>query len=137
MRQVLYFYRMKDFKKYYTIPVEPEQLYNALTNPATIELWTGEKAIMSEEPGSEFSLWDDSIVGKNLEFEKGKKIVQEWYFGDEQEAASIVTIKFHEHKQGTSLEVRQSNIPDEAFDEIAEGWDDVYVGSLLEFYSGE
>lgn len=137
MRQVLYFYRMKDFKKYYTIPVEPDQLYNALTNPATIELWTGEKAIMSEEPGTEFSLWDDSIVGKNLEFEKGKKIVQEWYFGDEQEEASIVTIKFHEHKQGTSLEVRQSNIPDEAFDEIAEGWDDVYVGSLLEFYSGE
>lgn len=127
---------MKDFKKYVVIPVEPELLYNALTNPATMELWTGEKAVMSEEPGSEFSLWDDSIVGRNLEFEHGKKIVQEWYFGEEPEAPSIVTIKLHEHNQGTSLEVRQTNIPDEAYDDIVEGWNDVYLAALLDFYTG-
>ncbi|KYP13307.1 SRPBCC domain-containing protein [Flavihumibacter sp. CACIAM 22H1] len=128
---------MKDFKKYYTIPVEPAQLYLALTNPATIQLWTGEKAVMSDEPGAEFSLWDDSIVGKNLEFEKGKKIVQEWYFGEDAEAPSIVTIKLHEHKQGTSMEVRQTNIPDDAYADIVEGWEDVYIASLLDFYAGE
>ncbi len=126
---------MKDFKKYFIIPVEPEQLYAALTNPATIRLWTGEEVLMSEEPGSEFALWDESIIGKNLEFEKGKKIVQEWYFGEDAEAASIVTIKLHEHKQGTSMEVRHTNIPDEAYDEIVEGWTDVYVAALLDFYS--
>lgn len=127
---------MKDYKKYYTIPAEPEQLYIALTNPATIQLWTGEKAIMSEEPGSEFSLWEDSIVGKNLEFEKGKKIVQEWYFGDDQEEPSIVTIKLHEHKHGCSVELRHTNIPDDAYADIVEGWNDVYFASLLDFYSG-
>ena len=60
---------MKDFKKYYRIGASPQEIYTALTNPFTIELWTGEAAEMSTEPGSEFSMWEGSIVGKNLEFE--------------------------------------------------------------------
>jgi uncharacterized protein YndB with AHSA1/START domain len=124
---------MKDFKKYYIIPAPHEEVYLALTNPNTLRLWTGEVAEMSTEPGSEFSLWEDSITGKNLEFEEGKKIVQQWYFG-EQEEPSIVTIKLHEHKNGTSAELRHTNIPDDAFDEIVEGWDDTYFRSLREFY---
>ena len=125
---------MKDFKKYYIIPTEPEDVYLALTNPTTIQLWTGEKAEMSTEPGSEFSLWEDSISGRNLEFEEGKKIVQQWYFGD-QEEPSIVTIKLHPHKLGASVELRHTNIPDEEYDDIVEGWDESYFGSLIEFYS--
>ncbi len=124
---------MKDLKKYYIIPATPEEVYIALTNPSTIQLWSGDKAEMSTEPGSEFSLFDGNIVGKNLEFEDGKKLVQEWYFGDQQEP-SIVTIKLHPHKQGTSAELRHTNIPDQDFDDIAEGWDEAYFGSLIEFY---
>lgn len=124
---------MKDYKKHFEIPAQPEDVFRALTNPATIQLWTGEKAEMSTEPGSEFSLWDGSIVGKNLEFVDEKKIVQEWYFGD-QEAPSIVTIILHPHKKGTSAELKHSNIPDEAFDDIVEGWNEAYFGALIEFY---
>jgi uncharacterized protein YndB with AHSA1/START domain len=124
---------MKEYKKYYILPAQPEEVYLALTNPATIRLWTGEPAIMSTEPGSEFALWDESISGKNLEFEEGKKIVQQWYFGD-QEEASIVTIKLHPHKNGTSVELRHSNIPDSEYEDMIAGWDEVYFGSLMEFY---
>ena len=124
---------MKDYKKYYLLSASPEEVYIALTNPATIQLWTGEKAEMSTAPGSEFSLWEDSIVGKNLEFIEGKKIVQQWYFGD-QEKDSIVTIILHPHKHGTSVELRHSNIPDEDYEDIVEGWDEAYFGALAEFY---
>ena len=124
---------MKDFKKYYILSAEPEDVYNALTNPATLQLWTGEPAEMSTETNSEFSLWEGSIVGKNLAFEPGHKIVQEWYFG-EQEEPSIVTIVLHPHKKGTSVEVRHTNIPDQDFDEIIEGWDSTYMGALQDFY---
>ncbi|MEO6150620.1 MAG: SRPBCC family protein [Mucilaginibacter sp.] len=124
---------MKDLKKYYLIPATPDEVYMALTNPFTIELWTGEKAVMSTEPDSEFSMWDGSISGKNIEFEPGKKIVQQWYFG-EQEDASIVTIKLHPDKHGTSAELRHTNIPDEDYKDIAEGWDDSYFGGLAEFF---
>ena len=129
----IYIIRMKDYKKYYIITAPPEDVYLALTKPETLRLWTGEVAEMSTEPGSEFSLWEESITGRNIEFEEGKKIVQQWYFG-EQEEESIVTIKLHPHKQGTSVELKHTNIPDEAYEEIVEGWEDTYFRSLREFY---
>ena len=125
---------MKDFKRYYIIPAQPEEIYLALTNPATIQLWTGEPAEMSTEPDSEFSLWEGSIMGRNIAFEESKKIVQEWYFGD-QEEKSIVTIKLLSHKQGCSVELVHTNIPDEAYNEMVQGWNENYFGLLEEFYN--
>jgi activator of HSP90 ATPase len=124
---------VKDFKKYYLLPATPVEIYTALTNPLTIELWTGDEAVMSTEPGSEFSMWDGSIVGKNLEFEEGKKIVQQWYF-DGQPEVSIVTIKLHPDKKGTSVELRHTNIPDADYESFVEGWDDSYFGPLADFF---
>jgi activator of HSP90 ATPase len=124
---------MKDYKAYFIISSPPEDIYSAITNPLTIQLWTGEEAVMSTEPGSEFSLWEESICGKNLEFEENKKVVQQWYFGD-QEEPSIVTIKLHPHKDGTSVELRHTNIPDEDFEDIVEGWKENYFGALEDFY---
>lgn len=125
---------MKDYKKYYTIPAQPEEVFLGLTHPLTIQLWTGEKAEMSAEVGFEFSLWDGSIVGRNLEMEPGRKIVQQWYYGD-QEEASIVTILLHPHAKGTSIELRHTNIPDEDYEDTVFGWDNDYFGALREFYT--
>lgn len=125
---------MKDFKKYYIIPAQPEEIYLALTTAITIRLWTGDEVKINPIVGGEFSMWDDAITGKFLELDPDKKIVQQWYFGD-QEADSIVTIKLHEHKRGTSVEINHINIPDEDYDDIASGWDDPYMSSLLDFYT--
>ena len=123
---------MKDFKAYFIIPAEPEEVYLALTTEITINLWTGEEATMVAEPDTEFALWSGAIVGKNLAFVKDKEIVQQWYFGDDTE--SIVTIRLHPHKRGTSMEVRQSGIPDEAYDDMADGWHNMYAAALIDFY---
>jgi len=40
-------------------------------------------------------------------------------------------------KKGTSLEIRQTNIPDEDYENIAEGWEDPYISSLIDFYTEE
>jgi uncharacterized protein YndB with AHSA1/START domain len=124
---------MKEFKKYILLHASPEDVYNALVNPLMIELWTGESAVMSEEPGSEFSLWDGSITGKNIEFVRNRKIVQEWDFG-EQEEVSVVTIKLHPSGNGTSLEIRHVNIPDESFENIRDGWLEDYIGGLGQLF---
>lgn len=124
---------MKTFKKYYQIPATPEEVYLALTKPQSIQLWTGAEVEFTEEPGTEFSFWDGDIVGKNLEFDYGKKIVQEWYFGEDNEP-SIVTIKLHEDKKGTSLEFVQTNIPEADYDDFTEGLDEYYLGGLLDFF---
>ena len=126
---------MKDFKKYYVIPAPPEDVYLALTHEPTMMLWTSDQATFVAEVGTEFSMWDGSIIGKNLEFEPNKKIVQEWYFGEEPtETPSIVTLKLHVHAQGTSLEVRHSNIPDQEYTDIIDGWNNNYMGELYDFY---
>lgn len=126
---------MKTFKKYYIIPATPEEIYKALTTEITIRLWTGDSVEIDPQEGGEFSLWDGSINGRFIELVPDTKIVQEWYFGDEEQ--SIVTIKLHEHKKGTSFEVNHINIPDEVYEEIVEGWDNEYVGSLIDFYTEE
>ena len=124
---------MKDYKKYFLVNATPEEVYNALTNEATIQLWSGEEAVMPLQPGSEFSLWDGSICGINLELKKKKKIIQQWFFG-EQEEPSIVTIILHPDKKGTSVELRHTNIPEDDFDNITAGWNDQYFGSIIDFY---
>jgi activator of HSP90 ATPase len=126
---------MKQIKRYYTISADPQEVYNALTNKKILEIWTGEEVVMELKPNTEFSLWDGNITGINLEFEENKKIVQQWFFGEDAEAeASIVTIKIHAHKKGTSVELLHTNIPDDAFQNISDGWDEDYFGALTELF---
>ncbi|MBN2165947.1 MAG: SRPBCC domain-containing protein [Marinilabiliaceae bacterium] len=123
----------KDFKYRIKINAEVADVYAALTNPFTIQLWTGYTAVMSEVPGSDFELWDGDISGRNLEFVKDSKVVQEWEFG-EQEDPSIVTLKlFPQGINKTQIELFHTNIPDEAYDDIVEGWKEYYLGAIKEF----
>jgi len=125
---------MKTFSKSFKINAEPSDVYFALTNPFTIELWSGYPAVMSEVPGSEFSLWEGDITGRNLEFVSNKKVVQEWYFGDQQEK-SIVTITIIPDGENSLVTVEQTNIPDDDFQEISEGWKEYYIGAIIGFFN--
>ncbi len=123
---------MKSLKKYYKLQASPADVYNALTNKVMLEIWTGEVAEFIDEPGAEFSLWDGSITGRNIALEKDKLIKQAWYFD---ESESEVTFILHPEKNGTSVELRHDNIPDEAFENISEGWDQDYFSSLEELFN--
>jgi activator of HSP90 ATPase len=125
---------MKTFQKTFRINAEPSDVYSALTNPYTIELWSGYPAVMSEAPGSEFSLWEGDITGKNLEFIKDKKVMQEWYFG-EQTDKSIVTISIQPDGENSQVTVEHTNIPDNDFADIAEGWREYYIGAIVNFFN--
>ncbi|KQC01130.1 SRPBCC domain-containing protein [Pedobacter sp. Hv1] len=127
---------MKNYKKYLPLPAPPDEVYLGLTKAQSIQLWTGAEAEFTEEVGTEFSFWDGDIVGKNIELVPGKKIVQQWYFGDEGEP-SIVTIKLHEDKKGTSLEFVQTNIPDEDYDDFTAGIEEYFLGGLADFFEEE
>ena len=124
---------MKELRRYYRIKGTPEEIYAALVNPFAISLWTGSEAKMKEEPGSEFSLYDGDIEGINIAFEQNHKIIQEWYFGD-QEDKSIVTITLRPERHFTKIELHHSNIPDEAYEDMAHGWEAYYFGGLKDFF---
>ncbi len=126
------FATMREFKTTIKVRATDEEVYAALTKPFAIELWTGYPATMSTEAGSEFELWEGDICGRNIRFEENQLIEQEWYF--EQEEASIVTIKISKISSNkTSIYVRQTNIPDDMFENISEGWKDLYLASLRHF----
>lgn len=125
---------MKTFYKEFSIDAEAEDIYSALTNPVTIELWSGHPAEMGSEPGSEFSLWEGDITGRILKLQPSKKVVQEWYFGEQQEM-SVATI-YIEQQQGCSLvTVEHTNIPDKDFANISEGWREYIMGAIQKFFN--
>lgn len=127
---------MADFKYNVSILADAEEIFTALTNPFQIEIWSGYPAEMSTEEGFEFSLWEGDICGRNLKVIPNRLLVQEWYFG-EQENDSIVEIKLSKKGKQTIISLTHTNIPEEVYDEIVEGWKDYYLGSIkgmLEIY---
>jgi activator of HSP90 ATPase len=124
---------MKTIRQKHHLPATPVELYTALTNPFTIELWSGYPATMSTEPGSEFSMFEGDIIGKNLEFKENEQIKQQWYFeGEDKE--SIVTINLIPDRNNTIIEVLHENVPEQVYEEMLDGWKKIYFGSLKRFF---
>jgi activator of HSP90 ATPase len=124
---------MINIKQIHHIQASVEEVYTALTNPLTIELWSGYSAQMSTEPGSEFSLFEGDVVGKNLEFKPNMLIKQQWYFEGEAQD-SVVTITLKPEKHNTIVELDHTNVPDNMREEMTEGWKRIYFGSLKRFF---
>lgn len=124
---------MFNIKQIHHIQATVEEVYTALTNPLTIELWSGYPAQMSTERGSEFSLFEGDVVGKNLEFKPNMLIKQQWYFEGEA-LDSIVTITLRPEKRNTIVELDHTNVPDNMREEMTEGWKRIYFGSLKRFF---
>ena len=122
-----------EIKFYQYIEAEPEEIFLALTNPFTIELWSDSPAKMDANEGTEFELWEGDICGKNLKVVPNKELVQEWYF-DELPEPSIVTIKLHPKGTGTSIELKHTNVPEDAYENIKEGWEEYYIGAIKRFF---
>ena len=123
---------MKDLKKTIHIKVPIEEVFNAITNPLTIELWSGYEASMEPTPGSEFSIFEGDISGKIKSLKAPTLVEQVWDFG-EQEKESLVRIELFEDSGKTRLELNHINIPDEVFDNISTGWKHYYLEALKSY----
>lgn len=123
---------MKDLRKTIHIKVPREEVYNAITNPLTIELWSGYEARMEDKPGSEFSLFDGDISGKIQTLDPPSLLEQVWDF-EGQEKDSIVRIELFDESGKTRVELSHTCIPDEAFENIETGWKEYYLGALKSY----
>lgn len=125
-----------DFHYTTEIFADPEEVFAALTNPFQIELWSGYPAEMKAEPGYMFSLWEGDITGVNVEVVPNRRLVQEWFFG-EQDERSMVDIQLKKQDGKTLISLNHTHIPEEVYEEITEGWQEYYLGAiknLLEMY---
>lgn len=118
-----------------TFNTSPEILYNMLMQEKKQEAFTGAEAKISNRVGGKFSAWDGYISGKNLELEKGKKIVQEWWCSDLPEGhLTTVTFSFSVLKNNkTQLEFTQTNVPPDQYDALSKGWKDFYWNPMKQY----
>jgi activator of HSP90 ATPase len=74
---------------------------------------TGSAASINPKVGGKFTAWDGYISGKNLELERGKKIVQEWMTTEWPEGypPSRLELTFAKVKDGTEITVVHSDVP--------------------------
>lgn len=126
---------MKTIRQTNHINAPVEKVWQALVDPKEIDHWGAGPAVMDESIGTEFSLWGGDVHGKNIEVEKNKKLVQEWYGGNWDEP-SIATFSLSEKEGLTTLDFVQTNVPDAEFESIDQGWKDYYLDPLKAYLEG-
>ena len=114
----------------------PEEVYNALLDPKKHSDFTGSKATGKAIVGAKFTAWDGYISGKNLELEKGKRIVQQWITNDWPDDYSPSKLEFSLKKvdDKTELTMLHSVIPADQEKELEQGWIDFYWSPLKSYF---
>jgi activator of HSP90 ATPase len=118
------------------IPASPEEVYDAFIDPKKHAAFTGAEATGDPEVGGEFTAWDGYITGKNVELEKGKRIVQEWSTSEwpEDYPPSRLELTFAKLNGGTELTMVHSKVPASQAEEYRQGWIDNYWDLLKEYF---
>jgi activator of HSP90 ATPase len=119
----------KTINKVYKISSSVDQVWKALVDSETIDKWGGGPNKMDSKAGYDFELWNGDIHGKNIEVIENSKLVQEWFGGDWAKP-SIVTFTLKKDLMGTILKLEQTNVPEDEFDDIEQGWDEFYLGPM-------
>jgi activator of HSP90 ATPase len=98
--------------------------------------FTKSKATGNPRVGGKFTAWDGYISGKNLELEKGKRIVQEWITTDWPKGylPSRLELTFKKKGNGTEISMIHSEVPAEQVAELQEGWTEFYWKPLKEYF---
>ncbi|XP_031103637.1 activator of 90 kDa heat shock protein ATPase homolog [Ipomoea triloba] len=90
-------------------------LYEILMDENRWKGFTQSNARISKEVGGEFSIFDGSVTGTNLELQEGKLIVQKWRFGSWPDGIlSTVRLTFDEPEPGvTVVKLTHTDVPEE------------------------
>ena len=118
------------------ISATPEEVYDAYLDPKKQSAFTGSKATGDGKVGGKFTAWDGYIFGKNLELEKGKRIIQEWKTTEWPEGypPSKLELAFEKAKGGTELSMVHTNVPAEQAGDYKQGWTDFYWKPLKAYF---
>jgi activator of HSP90 ATPase len=124
----------KTIRQKVTFKASPHDIYESLMDEKKHAQITGAEVKLSRKVGGKFNIWDGSITGENLELVPDKKIVQSWRYSDWPEGEySTATFSLEEVDGGTKLTLNQSGVPDEAYEDIKQGWKDYYWTPLKKY----
>jgi activator of HSP90 ATPase len=124
---------MKSIEQEIIIKASTHNVYEALMDSRKHAEFTGDKASISREIGGSFSAYDGYIEGINLDLIQDEKIVQSWRGSDWPEGHySTATFTLEKVEDGTRLTFTQTDVPDEVYNDVSQGWYDYYWEPMKE-----
>lgn len=128
--------KVKTMKQEVIVPATLVEVYEAFMDAKKHSVFAGSRATCDPRVGGEFTAWDGYISGKNLELEKGKRIVQEWVTTDwpKNHPPLRLELNFKAVKEGTEISMIHSEVPAEQVDDTKRGWIDFYWEPLKEYF---
>jgi activator of HSP90 ATPase len=119
----------------YEMDAKPEEVWDALVNSETIEIWSKDEAKMTDDVGAAWMLWGGQMFGKNLEVVKNKKLVQTWCYEEwDKDKPSKVTLTLKPKGRKTIVELLHEDVPEKSLKSITEGWNTYYLGAIKEMF---
>ena len=121
------------------LPVLPEEVYSAFMDSKKHSKFTKSKATGKGVVGSKFTAGDGYISGRNLELEKGKRILQEWTTTEWPKGypPSKLELTFKKIKDNTELTMVQSRVPRELEEGLRQGWIKHYWEPLKQYFENQ
>jgi len=109
------------------IKTSPEKIYSALMSAQEFSKMTGAPAEIAQDEGGKFSCFGGQIVGRHVELNPNKRIVQAWRAGPWAEGVySIVKFEIHKAGDSTTVSLEHTGFPDGAAEDLEGGWHKMY-----------
>ncbi len=119
-----------------TFNASPHDVYELLMDSDKHTKFTGAKATISREIGGAFTAYNGALSGTILDLVPDAEIVQSWRGSDEGWAPghySTATFSLEAMDGGTRLNFVQTEVPEQSFEQISQGWQTYYWPKMKEF----
>jgi activator of HSP90 ATPase len=117
----------KTIRQTVTFKADPHEVYEILMDQKKHAKLVDSDARISRKVGGKFVIYGGDVEGKNLELVQDQKIVQTWRYNDWPEGHySTATFVFTPVEKGTRMNFTQTDVSDDKYEEIKQGWIDYY-----------
>lgn len=126
-----------DFELVCELSASPQAVYEAWLSSAGHSAMTGAKAKASKKLGAAYSAWDGYIVGRNLELDYNRRIVQSWRTTEfaAGDPDSTVTVELTPLGAETRLTLRHAGVPDGQTSYENGGWREFYFEPMQAYFA--
>jgi uncharacterized protein YndB with AHSA1/START domain len=121
------------------IPASPDRIYAAWLSSAEHSAFTGDKAEVEPYVGGKHSTFDGYAVGRTIELQPGRRIVQTWRAEDFPIGSpdSRIEVTLEETVGGTMLTILHTEIPSGLGTSCRDSWLKYYLEPLKGYFVAE
>lgn len=118
------------------VPATPDHVFDAWLSGREHSAMTGGKATAGAAVGAAFTAWDGYIWGRNLELERGLRIVQTWRTSEFPKDAgdSRLEIQLEEVEGGTRVTFIHTELPATQGAGYRDGWRSFYLEPMAKYF---